>query len=192
MTQSYLGDAGRFLIEVVVGFYLLVVVLRFLFQVLRADFYNPLSQFVVTLTNPPLRTLRRFIPGFFGIDMASVVLALAVALLKLLLVASITGFPLRFGSAIILAVADILETVVYILIFATFARAILSWFQQGAYNPLTRLLDSITEPLLGPIRKVLPPIGGLDFSPFVLIILLTLALKLIVTPIADSGYMMLL
>ncbi|KAA3624982.1 MAG: YggT family protein [Proteobacteria bacterium] len=191
MSPSYLGDAGRFLVEVVIGFYLLVVVLRFLFQLLHADFYNPLSQFVVTLTNPPLRTLRRFIPGFWGLDLASLVLAFAVALVKLILVAAISGFSLAAGSAVILAIADILETAVYILIFATFARAILSWFQPG-YNPLTRLLDSLTEPLLMPLRRLLPPIGGLDFSPFVLIILLTLALKLIVTPIADSGYMMLL
>ena len=90
-----------------------------------------------------------------------------------------------------LAIAEILETVVYIFIVVTIARAILSWFQPG-YHPLVRLLDSLSEPLLLPIRRVLPPIGGLDFSPFVLIIVLTLALKLIVAPIADSGYMMLL
>lgn len=192
MSQSYFGDATRFLVEIILGFYLLVVLLRFLFQLLRADFYNPLSQFVVTLTNPPLRILRRFLPGLWGIDLASLALAFGVALVKLVLVAIITGFPLGFGSAIILTIADILETVVYILIFATFARAILSWFQQGGHHPLTRLLDSLTDPLLMPIRRTLPPIGGLDFSPFVLIILLSLALKLIVKPIADSGYMMLL
>ncbi|MCZ7597121.1 MAG: YggT family protein [Gammaproteobacteria bacterium] len=192
MGESYFGDAGRFLVEVVIGFYLLVVILRFLFQLLRADFYNPLSQFVVTLTNPPLKFLRRFIPGFFGVDVASIVLALAVALVKLMLVAAIAGYPLGIGPALALAVADILETVVYVFIVVTIVRAILSWFQQGSYNPLTRLLDSLSEPLLAPIRRVLPPIGGLDFSPFVLIIVLMLALKLIVRPIADSGLMMLI
>ncbi len=191
MGQTYLSDAGRFLIEVVIGFYLLVVILRFLFQVMRADFYNPLSQFVVVLTNPPLRFLRRFIPGFWGIDIASVVLALAVALLKLYLITTISGIRVGAGPAVLLAIAEILETVVYVFIVVTIARAILSWFQPG-YHPLVRLLDSLSEPLLLPIRRVLPPIGGLDFSPFVLIILLTLALKLIVAPIADSGYMMLL
>jgi YggT family protein len=192
MSQSYLTDAGRFLIEIIIGFYLLVVILRFLLQALRADFYNPLSQFIVTVTNPPLRVLRRFIPGIWGFDMASMVLALAIALLKLFLIAGLSGVSLGIGSAFVLAVADILETVVYIFIVVTFARAILSWFTQGGYNPLTRLLDSLSEPLLLPIRRVLPPVGGLDFSPFVLIILLMLSLKLIVAPIADSGYLMLM
>jgi YggT family protein len=191
MSQSYFGEAGRFLVDVVVGFYLLVVILRFLLQVMRADFYNPLSQFVVILTNPPLRFLRRFVPGLWGIDLASVLLALTVALVKIILLAMVGGFSVGPGPALVLAIADILETTVYIFIFVTIARAVLSWFQQGGYNPLTRLLDSLSEPLLLPIRRILPPIGGLDFSPFVLIILLTLALKLIVKPIADSGYMML-
>jgi YggT family protein len=192
VSQSYLADAARFLVEVTLGFYLLLVLLRFLFQLLHADFYNPLSQFVVTLTNPPLRHLRRFIPGLWGIDLASLSLAFMVALAKLVLIAMITGFPLGVGSSIILTIADLLETLVYILIFATIARAILSWFQQGGHHPLTRLLDSLTDPLLSPIRRALPPVGGLDFSPFVLIILLSLSLKLIVKPIADSGYMMLM
>ncbi len=191
MNPSYLHDAGRFLVEVVVGFYLLVVILRFLFQLMRADFYNPLSQFVVVLTNPPLRFLRRFIPGFLGIDVASLVLAFGVALVKLFAIATLAGVSLGPGPAVVLAIAEILETIVYVFIFATVARAILSWFQ-GGYNPLTRLLDSLSDPLLLPIRRVLPAVGGLDFSPFVLVIVLMLVLKLIVAPIADSGYMMLI
>ncbi|GJL82271.1 MAG: hypothetical protein DHS20C01_19050 [marine bacterium B5-7] len=192
MNQSYVGDAGLFLIESVVGFYLLVVILRFLFQLFRVDFYNPLTQFVLVLTNPPLKPLQQFIPGIFGFDMAAVVLAIVIAVIKIALIAMLKGYPLDMGAAVILAIADVLQTIVYIFIFVTFARAIMSWFQQGGYSPLTRLLDSLSEPLLAPIRRVLPPVGGLDFSPFVLIILLTLVLKLIVKPIADSGMMMLL
>jgi YggT family protein len=189
--QSYLADAGLFLINAVIGFYLLVVLLRFLFQLMRVEFHNPVSQFVLILTAPPLRFLRRFIPGLGGIDLSSLVLALAIALIKISLIGLVGGIRVGPASMLVIAVADILETIVYIFIFATIARAILSWFQQGGYHPVVRILDTLTDPLLLPLRRLLPPIGGLDFSPFVLIILLSLALKLIVNPIADSGYMML-
>ena len=191
MGDSYFGDAAIYLVDTVAGLYLIAVVLRFLLQLLRADFYNPLSQFVVNITNPPLRTLRRFIPGFRGLDIASLTLAFIVAATKLLFIYTIAGISLNIASIILLSIADILQTAVYIFIFITIARAVLSWFQQSGQNPLERLLSSLSEPLLKPLRKMLPELGGLDFSPFALIILLTLILKLIVKPITDSGYMML-
>ncbi|MFT5111576.1 MAG: YggT family protein [Parasphingorhabdus sp.] len=192
MGQNYLSNAGIFLVDTVLGMYLLVVIFRFLLQLFRADFYNPLSQFVVTVTNPPLRPLRRFIPGFLGIDISAVVLALSIAMIKLYLVAALQGIYLGISPLLIISIAEILKTTVYIFVFVTFIRAILSWFQGGGYNPLTRLLDSLSEPLLEPIRRALPSVGGLDFSPMVLLILLMLFLKLIVAPIADTGYMLLL
>lgn len=192
MGDSYLADAVIYLVDTVAGLYLIAVILRFLLQLLRADFYNPLSQFVVNITNPPLRTLRRFIPGFRGLDVASLTLAFIVATIKLLIISTIAGITLNLVSTILLSIADILQTTVYIFIFITIARAVLSWFQQGGQNPIERLLSSLSEPLLKPLRRILPELGGLDFSPFALIILLTLILKLIVKPITDSGYMMLL
>ena len=192
MGDSYLADAVIYLVDTVAGLYLIAVILRFLLQLLRADFYNPLSQFVVNITNPPLRPLRRFIPGFRGLDIASLTLAFIVATIKLLIISTIAGVTLNLASTILLSIADILQTTVYIFIFITIARAVLSWFQQGGQNPIERLLSSLSEPLLKPLRRILPELGGLDFSPFALIILLTLILKLIVKPITDSGYMMLL
>jgi len=187
MGGSYFGDAGIFLIETVIGLYLLVVILRFLFQLLRADFYNPISQFVVNITNPPLRFLRRFVPGMWGIDLSSVVLAFCIALIKIYLIAAISGISLPISAGILITIAELLKTTVYIFMFVTIARAILSWFAQSHYHPLNRLLYSLSEPLLGPIRRILPPIGGLDLTPLALIILLTLVLKLIVRPIVESG-----
>jgi len=192
MGDSYLANAVIYLVDTVAGLYLIAVILRFLLQLLRADFYNPLSQFVVNITNPPLRPLRRFIPGFRGLDIASLTLAFIVATIKLLIISTIAGITLNLASTILLSIADILQTTVYIFIFITIARAVLSWFQQGGQNPIERLLSSLSEPLLKPLRRILPELGGLDFSPFALIILLTLILKLIVKPITDSGYMMLL
>ena len=192
MGDSYLADAVIYLVDTVAGLYLIAVILRFLLQLLRADFFNPLSQFVVNITNPPLRPLRRFIPGFRGLDIASLTLAFIVATIKLLIISTIAGITLNLASTILLSIADILQTTVYIFIFITIARAVLSWFQQGGQNPIERLLSSLSEPLLKPLRRILPELGGLDFSPFALIILLTLILKLIVKPITDSGYMMLL
>ena len=163
---GYFSEAIRFLITVIFDIYILAVVLRFLLQVVRADFYNPISQLLVTITNPPLRPLRRFIPGYRGIDLASVVLmlllkAIEIFLISLLVYGRIPGVIGLF----ILSFAQLLNLIIYIFIIAIFIQVILSWVSPGAYNPATVLLYRLTEPLLRPARRLLPPISGLDLSP---------------------------
>lgn len=186
--MGYLGEAGRLIIETIFGLYLLCVLLRFLFQLFRADFRNPISQFLVKVTNPPLKLFRRVIPGLGGIDIASLVLAFIVAVVKIYLVYLLFSKVPAPGGVAVLAIAEILKLIIYILIVAIIIRIVLSWIQpQGSANPLVGLLYSVTEPVMAPARRIIPAIGGLDLSPIVVFLVLQLVLLLVVMPISDLG-----
>ncbi|GMR03618.1 MAG: YggT family protein [Gammaproteobacteria bacterium] len=187
--NPYFNQAGVYLVQVLFEFYILAVLLRLLFQLVRADFYNPISQFLVILTNPPLRFLRRVIPGLGGIDLASVVLLLALKMLELYTIGWIKGFtPKPVGLAVV-ASADLLRLTLYVFIITILARVILSWFSSYGMrrHPATDLMYSLTEPLMRPARRLIPPIGGLDLSPIAVFILLELALILLVQPLTHLG-----
>ncbi|MEK7260678.1 MAG: YggT family protein, partial [Pseudomonadota bacterium] len=158
----YFTQAGVFLVEVAFGFYLLAVLLRFLFQLLRADFYNPVAQFLVVLTNPPLLPLRRAIPGLFGIDLASVVLLVLLKLAELYLTGWMKDFTPAFAGAALVGLAQLLRLAIYVYIVAILARVILSWVNpHGSHgNPAMELLWSLTEPVLRRARRLIPAIGG--------------------------------
>ena len=184
--MGYLSNAGAFLIQTLFGIYEILVLLRLLMQLVRADFYNPLSQFVVKATNPPIRPLRRIIPGFAGIDIASIVVLFILILVETLLISTVTTLPLPSPAGLIaLSVVGILRLLVYVYLISIFILAILSWISPGTYNPVANLLGQITNPLIRPVRKYVPPLSGLDLSPMVAIILLYLALLLVIAPLQD-------
>ncbi len=162
-------QAMLFLINTAFSLLLMVVILRVWLQLVRADFYNPFSQFVVKATNPAVLPLRRLIPSIGSVDTATVVLAYLVAVAKLIvlqlvLVGSIQ-IPATFISGFLVLLKDTLDLLFWILII----RALLSWFSQGN-NPVELVMHQLTEPLLRPIRRILPPMGGLDLSVLLLII----------------------
>ncbi|KKO48807.1 membrane protein [Arsukibacterium sp. MJ3] len=162
-------QAMLFLINTAFNLLLMVVILRAWLQLARADFYNPFSQFVVKVTNPAVLPLRKLIPSIGSIDTATIVLAYLVAVaklivLQLMLVGSIQ-IPATFISGLLVLLKEILNLLFWILII----RALLSWFSQGN-NPIESVMHQLTEPLLRPIRRVLPSLGGLDLSVLVLII----------------------
>lgn len=185
MGGNYLGNAGVFLIQTLFGLYITAFMLRFLFQWLRADFYNPFSQFLVKVTNPLLVPARKVIPGLFGLDFAALVVIVALQFLELFLVANLFGQGYPLLSLLVLAVAEILKLIIYIFIFAIIIQAVMSWINPGSYNPISSLLHSLTEPLLRPARRLIPPMGGLDLSPLLVLVLLQLAIMLLVHPLAD-------
>ncbi|GGO68656.1 YggT family protein [Bowmanella pacifica] len=163
----------QFLIGTLFDLYLMVVILRLWLQIARADFYNPFSQFVVRATHPLVGPMRRILPSFGNLDTATLVLALIVAFAKLTVMNFVLGanswqvfnpLALLLGSLIVL-VSQTLSLMFWILII----RAILSWFSQGQ-NPMEMVLYQLTEPLLAPIRRILPPMSGLDLSVLVAII----------------------
>lgn len=187
MTGPYFTDAGTFLVETLFGLYILIVMLRFLFQLLRADFYNPVSQLVVKATTPLLRPLRRWIPGLGGIDLAALLLALLIQIAELWLIHVMRGYQPSLSGLLVLSLAELLKIFVYIFLVSIFIKVIASWIAPDVYNPVMRLLDTLSEPLLRPARRLLPPMGGLDLSPIVVLIALQMFLMLLVNPIGDLG-----
>jgi len=167
-------QATQFLVSTLFDLYLMVAILRVWLQLVRADFYNPVSQFVVKATNPILVPLRRVIPGLGGIDWAGVFLVLLVAFAKISAIQLLFGQGYPVLEIVISAAITSVKEVFSILFWVTIIRAILSWISQG-YNPIEALLHQLTEPLLAPIRRFIPPIGGLDLSLLVFLIALQFA-----------------
>ncbi|GMQ76146.1 MAG: YggT family protein [Gammaproteobacteria bacterium] len=191
MGGSYVGNAATFLIETVFGLYILIVMLRFLLQWVRADFYNPVSQFLLKATQPPLAPLRRIIPGFAGLDLAAVALMFTLKFLELWLVTGLLGIAPQIGGLAMLSIADLLGLLVNVFIFSILIQVIISWVNPGMYNPVMGLLHSLNEPLLAPARRMIPPVSGLDLSPIAVLIFLQLVSMLAVAPIRDLARSML-
>ncbi|MGH8501489.1 MAG: YggT family protein [Gammaproteobacteria bacterium] len=166
------SNVSAFLIHTLFTLYIAAVMLRMLLALVRADFYNPLSQFLVTITNPVLIPLRRVIPSVGRVDTASVLLILVLKMLELTLLAMIAGGALSFPALFIIAVIQLTELLIYIFIFALIVQAVISWVApaQAYENPAVGILRDLTRPLLQPVRRVLPPIGMVDLSPLAVII----------------------
>ena len=160
-----LTQIAHLLVDVFTYLYILIVVLRLLLQLVRADFYNPLSQFIVKATNPILIPLRKVIPGLLGVDVASILLALVLQMIALQLLAFIAGHGvLAFSSLLIFSLYKLVVLVLNIYFFSFIIMVIISWIAPHSHNPVLSIIASLTEPVLRPIRRVIPPMGGLDFS----------------------------
>ena len=183
MDSGYLASPFIFLIQVIFGAYALIVMLRFFFQLLRVDFHNPLSQFVVTLTSPLLRPMRKYIPGIAGMDIASLVLAWLVKSVELLLVILLSGNSMIM-AAFIWSVPALISLTFTIFIAALIILAIMSWIPSLQTHPLAWILRALTDPLLRPIRRHVPAPSGLDFSVMIAIVGLVFLRMLIIPPLA--------
>ena len=162
-------NAIKFLVETVFDLYLMIVLLRVWLQLSRADFYNPFSQFVVKATQPIVAPLRRFIPGLWGLDMASILFALIVASIKVMSLSLILNQSFNLMIIAISALIIVITSAFKLLFWVLIIRAILSWISRG-YNPIEAVMIQLTEPLLAPVRRILPPMGGLDLSMLVVIL----------------------
>lgn len=179
--MGQLSHAGIYLVQTLVSLYLLAVLLRFFLQLVRADFYNPVSQFVVKVTDPLLRPLRRVIPGFAGVDLAALLLALLVQGLAIALILSLAGAPLPNPLLILLwSLVGLLGLTIKIFFIALLLTIILSWVAPMSHHPLADLLLQLTEPVMAPVRRIIPPIGGLDLSPIFVFIGINLLEMLVV------------
>lgn len=180
-----LNMAAIYLVQTLGSLYLLIVLLRFILQLVRADFYNPLSQFIVRATKPLLLPLRRIIPGWAGIDFASLVLALIIQLALMAVIIKLMGYALP-SILQLLAWSLVALTALFLKVFffALIISVILSWVAPGSSNPAALLVSQLCEPVLAPIRKILPPMGGLDLSPIFAFIALNLLQMLVITNMA--------
>ncbi|MFT7386884.1 MAG: YggT family protein [Candidatus Endobugula sp.] len=168
-----LVQVAELLITFASSIYITIVIVRFLLQWVRADFYNPLSQFIVKATNPLLLPIRKVVPGFFGIDFASIVLALILQMASIaLLIAIKSGALPPIVPLLTFSAYELISLVLNIYFFAFIVLVIVSWVAPNGQNPAVALLNSITEPVLRPIRKILPASGGLDFSIMVALLII--------------------
>jgi len=156
-----------FLVDTILSIYIAIMLLRFILQQVGADFYNPISQFIVKATQPLVSITRRYIPSVKKIDTATLALVFVLIIIKLVIIFSIAGYPMNVQQLAIKGVYDLISLIFDIFIVALFVQAILSWVNPDPYHPVSSLLRSLTFPILKPIRNFIPPMGGIDLSTLV-------------------------
>lgn len=171
--MAAVSDIGRYLVETIASLYLIIVVLRGILQASGADFYNPISQFIAGATNPPLRVLRKLIPAGRRFDASTLVLALLVQSLSLSAVLILAGFmPPSVLVILLWSVIGVAALLVNSYLVALIIMIVLSWVAPGSRHPAVVLVHQITHPVMAPVRSLLPNMGGLDFSPILLFIVI--------------------
>lgn len=159
------SNALSYLIGTLIDLYVAAVLLRLLLQWVKADFYNPLCQFLVKVTNPVLVPLRRVIPSIGRLDTASVVLMLALEIVGIWVISRIGSTAMSIQQIVAFSAIKLMMTLLMTYFFLIIASVILSWIGQRAHHPIVPLVYQLTEPVLRPFRKFIPPIAGLDLSP---------------------------
>ncbi|MBB4813594.1 MULTISPECIES: YggT family protein [Pseudomonas] len=184
-----LNDALIFIIQTLGSLYLLIVLMRFILQLVRANFYNPLCQFVVKATQPLLKPLRRVIPSLFGLDMSSLVLALLLQILLFVVVLMLNGYQAFTVLLLPWALIGIFSLFLKILFWSMIISVILSWVAPGSRSPGAELVYQITEPVLAPFRRLIPNLGGLDISPIFAFIAIQLIQSWVIPRLAFYAFM---
>jgi len=177
-----LAQIFLFVLDSVCGFLTLALLVRFAMQWARAPFRNPLGQFIVAITDWMVRPVRRLVPGLFGLDTASLLLAW---LCQVVYQGTALGFSgvlsaVSLAPTLVVALLALLEVAkigLYLLIGAVIVSAVFSWV--NPYAPLAEVFNTLTRPLLRPFRRVIPPVGGVDLSPLALLLVLQIALFVI-------------
>ncbi|MGJ8686348.1 MAG: YggT family protein [Spongiibacteraceae bacterium] len=171
--MSAVNEISILLLKTAINFALIAFMLRLLLQLVRADFYNPISQFLVKVTNPVVLPLRKVLPPLWKIDSASLLAAVLVQAIGIgLLLKLYTGSLINPAQLFLWTGIGLCSALVNFYFFAIIANIVLSWVAQGSYHPAAQLLHQLTEPVMAPIRKIVPAMGGLDFSPIIVFLLI--------------------
>lgn len=186
MTPGYWSQPLLFLIDVAFGLATFVFLLRALIDYLRIGF-NPIATAVWRLTEPLVGPLRRALPRPLGAAGAALLVLLALAMLHVALLGLVVGRPPGFAGLLGAALAEIVSLFLNVYFFAILIRVILSWVAPYAHSPVTALLAGLTEPLLAPLRRLLPDLGGLDFSPLAALVLIQLSKMILLPPLYALG-----
>lgn len=166
------SQAFAFLIETVFQLYLAVLMLRVLLEALRADYYNPVCQALIKVTDPLVKPLSRLIPNVGSLSLAGLVVLYVLEIILLLILAALGGWSLEVPVLLLLGVLRLVRMLLVLYLVMIIVSVILSWVGQGFRHPIVPLVYQLTEPVLAPIRRVLPPLGGFDLSPLVAIIVI--------------------
>lgn len=168
-----------YLISTITDLFVTAILLRLLLQWVRADFYNPLSQFLIKVTNPVLVPARRLIPSIGKLDTASVVVMLLLELAQLVVINLISQSDFGFQFLLLFAMKKLLITLLITYFILIIARIIVSWIANQSRHPLIPLIYQLTEPVLRPFSKLVPPLGGVDLSPLFALITVRFLLLLL-------------
>ena len=187
MYMTPFTQVAMLVINTFVGLYLLLVIFRFLLQLVRADFYNPISQFIVKATNPLLLPLRKIVPGFGGIDVSSILLAVFIQATAIVLILLLNDFQPNPLKVIIWSAIGIISLILKIYFWGLLITVIASWIAPSSYNPALILINQILEPALKPIRNLMPDMGGIDLSPIIMFLTIQVLEILLVQSLAQSS-----
>ena len=189
MSANYMTDPIIFLIDTLLSLYIMAVLLRFLLQWCGADFYNPISQFLVKITHPPLRIMRRFVPAIGKIDSSSLVLMMSLQMLTDFSILLLKGVSINIGALVILSMTQLITLLLNVLVFSVFARALLSWMNPGAFYAAASIVEALSNPILNLCRKIIPNLGGIDLSPLAALVLLQMAKMVVLPPLHELANM---
>ena len=166
-----------FLVDTVVAFFVILLLARFHLHWLRVPFRNPLGEFVLATTSWCVVPARRVIPSLAGLDLSTLLLAWALQALGLWIQAAIVGAEPGVAALAALAAVDLLRYSLYILVFAIIVQVVFSWL--NPYAPFAPMFDMVTRPFLRPLRRFVPPIGSIDLTPLVLLVIVQVLLILV-------------
>ena len=172
-------NAVFYLVTTLFNLALWLWMLRVILQAVRADFYNPVSQLIWKLTRQPTDALRRVIPPYRNFNIAAALMLLVLAIAYIYVAVGLLNFRISFLDALVQAILKLLVLAVNLYTFTVFIQAILSWLGPGVNNPASNILWSMNEPLLRPVRRIIPPLSGLDLSPLIVILVLQVLDRLI-------------
>jgi YggT family protein len=181
-----LAMALVFVINALTSLYLLVLLLRFWLPLLRADFRNPLAQGIFKLTSPLVIPVRRIVPAVGRLDTATILVTVAFQCLAMLLILFIQGDSADFATILLVALIKLAMLSVNIFAYAILIRVVLSWISPGQYNPATAIIGTLTDPVLRPFQRLIPPLGGIDLTPMFAMISL-FALNILIGGLFPSG-----
>jgi YggT family protein len=183
--MPYFLNAGKFLIEVVFGFFIFAFLVRAMLIAVGASFYEPICQFIYKLTNPVITPLRRFIPRWRNIEIASLLVAWLLVTLEVTCLLALFGLGMMFVGLLPYGFIEMLDWIILIELGAIVVYCILSFIPSVRYDSNYRLLDRFVVPVLRPFRRIMPPIGGLDFSAWFASVALILLRILVIAPLSD-------
>lgn len=183
--MNALSGAAIFVVQTLVSLYLVIVLLRFVLQLVKANFYNPLSQFAVRATQPLLKPIRRIVPSVFGLDTSSLILSIVIQALLMAFILIVTyGTMGDIPHLLMWAIIGVTSLFLKIFWVAMIVMVIVSWIAPGSHNPAAELAYQISEPVLAPFRKLMPNLGGMDISPIFAFLAIQVIQSFVMPPLA--------
>lgn len=184
-----LNNIGIFIIQTLGGLYLSIIILRFFMQLTGANFYNPICQMTFKVTQNPVKTIRYFIPSIFNVDISSLIFSIFVEMAVFMAVLSLSNITFSFSNLFIWSLIGVMSQGLKIIFVSMIVSVILSWVAPGSTNPTAEVVIQITEPMLIPLRRLLPSLGGLDISPLLTFMTIQLLQSYLIPSLAIYFYM---